>query len=234
MLMSHLKVIAVSYNPDRDTRVKCVWPDHNQDVHTWDEHEDMFKKIIEIEQTYDAGVPVDTLIVQNGDCKGFFDYLDNAPSKNGKFIVRSRPNIGGSFGAYSYGYENFPYDTYLFTEDDLLVLGDNYYKKTLEKMKDTGADFVALLGIHNTGRFPEHAHGGIGLAKREALDVIAEDGELPYYKGEWLKPAVITFGEIPFTNNFLKAGKKMIYYGTEGWSLDNLIIPYFNITDYVR
>ncbi len=228
-MSKNLKVIVCAYNPDRLVRTGCKYPDHNQELSTWEDHELMFSKIIEVELNHDAGVPVDTLIVCNNDCCGFFDKYNGVKTKNGKIIVRYRNNIGGSFGGYSYAYQNFKYRTYLFTEDDLIVFGDHYYKKILDRMETEKADFVALLGISPNGRFPEHAHGGIGVATRETLDAIAVDGELPYHHGEWQHSLVIYSGEIPFTNNMLKSGKKMIYYGKEEWSADNLLLPYYDV-----
>lgn len=227
--MLNLKVIACAFNPERHIRRTSKYPDHNQGISSWEDHQKMFEKILEYERTYNAGVPMDTLIVMNGDCKGFFTAYDGIDTPNGKIIVRQRENIGGSFGAYSYAYENFKYDTYLFTEDDLFVFGDEYYKKILEKMESEEAHFVALIGISENPCFPLHAHGGVGVAKRSTLDNIAENGELPYHHDEWHRSAVITFGEIPFTNNIVNADMKMIYYGKPEWNINNLLMPYYEL-----
>lgn len=227
--MSNLKVIACSVNLERYIRVGCKYPDHNQDIQSLEDHFKMFQAIIDLELSQDAGVPCDILIVENGGCNDFFRKYNGKNTKNGKIIVRKRPNEGGSFGAYSFAYEHFKYDTYLFTEDDLFIYGDEYYKKLLDKMEKEQADFVAVIGLSVGDKHPTHAHGGVGLAKRSTLDKIAVGKKLPHPKGRWARAEAIAFGEIPFTNNMISQGLKVIQYGTHDWHPNNLIMPYHEL-----
>lgn len=227
--MSNLKVIVCAFNPERQKRTTSKYPDHNQDISTYKEHCDMWQNLIDTELAQDAGCPLDILIVLNGSCGGFWGKYDGLKTKNGKIIVKQRKNIGGAFGGYSYAYENFHYDTYIFTEDDLFILGDGYYQKCLDMMGDLG--FLALIGISDNPAYPKHAHGGVGLVKREVLDGIANDkGQLPFYDGEWRKSYVIFFGEIALTQKMLDKGFKVDYLGKKKWSRDNFLLPYYEIS----
>lgn len=229
-MSKHLKVIVCSFNEQRIIRINSLYPDHNQDISSFFEHSQMWKQLIDMELEQEAGINLDILIVVNGTDNGFFDTYNGMETKNGKIIVAHRDNIGGSFGGYSFAYKNYIYDTYLFTEDDLFVFGEEYYRKILDKYNILKSGFMALIGVHDEGKYPTHAHGAVGLASREVLNcIVDENGELPYYHGEWIRENVIKFGEIAFTNHIFNKHYKIDHFGSKMWDKQNLIMPYFDI-----
>lgn len=230
MKPSSLKVIACCYSKERHVRTSAQYPDHNQDILSWEEHEEMFKTLIDMELSQDAGMPVDILIVCNGGCKGWFDKYNGLPTKNGKIIVANRDNVGGSFGAYSFAYENYDYDFYLFTEDDIFIFGEEYLKKLHELRSEKSVNFLALVGMSDDNRHPIHAHGAVGLVDRQTLESIAENGKLPYYYGnEWKRMWVIIEGEIEFTQAMIRKRIPVGYFGHKSWDSRNYVMPYYNL-----
>lgn len=233
------KVIAVCFNDNRRIQLDARFPNHNQCIETQEGLLDMMKRIINFELDNDAGVSMDIIIV-NSDVKYVAgnDWLDSINGKktlNGEIKVLHRENTGGSFGAYNDAFLRYrnDYNYWLFTEDDIMVGGRDYYRRILEKMRARkNVGFVALVGLarHPLGT---HAHGGIGLTSREILENICHNnnGELPYHHGNWDKPNVVAEGEVKFTN-FIeqKIGKDIIVFHDEDvWNLETkLCVPYYN------
>ena len=213
----------------RNQRTDIKYPDHNQNILCDQDHFDMWTKMMEIELETDAGLSHDTLIVCNGKCANFFDKYDGMETKNGKLKVVYRENTGGSFGGYSYAYQNFKYKYYLFTEDDLFILGENYLSDIKKWFDEADCGFLALIGISNGVVYPPHAHGGIGFVPRYVLDKIAGNGELPYHHDLWCRPKAIRDGEVALSQKIIGAGFKLAYKGKEEWHLDNHIMPYYDL-----
>lgn len=101
------------------------------------------------------------------------------------------------------------------------------FKKELRDEKKV--EFLALVGMHDSGQFPVHAHGGVGLVTRNALDEIAIKGKLPYHKGDWKRMWVIIDGEIELTQSMIRKRIPVGYFGHHSWDDRNFIMPYFNL-----
>jgi hypothetical protein len=224
---------------NRRIQFDARFPNHNQSIETQQGLLDMMKRIINFELDNDAGVPMDIILANSnvGFVEGndWLDSINGTKTPNGIIRVLHRDNMGGSFGAYNDAFLKFraDYEYWLFTEDDIMVGGRDYYRRILEKMRARkNVGFVALIGMirHPLGT---HAHGGVGLTSREILDNIAHNnnGELPYHHGDWNKINVIAEGEVKFTN-FIeqKIGKEiLVFHDEDEWNLETkLCIPYYN------
>lgn len=214
------KVIATAFNNGREYRTSSVYPYHNQIADTADAVLDMLKEVVAIERKTDPGVPVDLVIVNSYlDYPKGFSYLeeiDGTELKQGKIVVLTRDNHGGAFGSYNHAYQNTKYDNYLFTEDDILIGKDGYFKELLEAKEKVGAEFLALVGIGETPS--PHAHGGVGLVSRETLKKV-HGNKLPFYGDFWDKEKVIALGEVPFT------GRMKMHSFSKGWN--DMCRPYY-------
>ncbi len=210
-------------------RTESKWPDHNQNLATQSDFDGMYTELIANELRYDAGLPMDTIIVMNERIPLLAPF-SGTETKNGKIILVDRPNTGGCFGGYNFAYNTFKYDYYLFTEEDLFVGGDYYYRKLVNKFESRpNTGFIGLIGLYTGTGYDRHCHGGVGLTRRDILERAYPEGELPHHKGGWNREKAITDGEIPFTNGIFKAGYDLEQYGEDGWSPNNFVMPYFNI-----
>lgn len=190
----------------------------------------MWQQLLDMELSQDAGTSLDILIVCNGGCYRFLKKYDGMTTKNGKIIVSKRKNTGGAFGGYSHAFQNFNYDYYIFTEDDLFIFGDEYGKKMIRRYEEKGCGFMALIGLSENPTFPIHAHGAVGMARRNVLESIADKkGELPYFHGGWQRANVILYGEIGFSQTVLSTGFTLDEYGSKSWDINNLILPYYDV-----
>ena len=84
------------------------------------------------------------LIIVNADvnCVEGNKYIKNISGtkiNGGKIITFTRRNIGLSFGSYNDAFMKFNknYDYFLFTEDDWLIFGDNYFKIGIDILNKT-------------------------------------------------------------------------------------------------
>lgn len=230
------KIIACTMADGRDTRSTVEYPAHNQWVNTKEMVFKMLQDLVELETTQDAGVPMDIYIMNNnvgyhvGD--SWLDSIHGASTKNGHIYVIHRENNGGSFGAYHDAYISLrnKYEWFMFTEDDLFVFGEGYYKTAIDTFNERKVGFLALIGIGNRDDKP-HCHGGVGLTNRKILnEVLVSRGELPHPHELFDKAEAVRQGEIPFTNVIYKMGYKLEMFGAkEEWSKDNLILPYYNL-----
>lgn len=200
------KVIASSFLGERQVRKSGGFPMHAQLNETPEDILAMLTNVLSYEKTLEAGVPVDTIVVLNGHSPFNVEIQSRFP----EFTFLERENIGGSFGAYSHAFITFEdkYDYWLFTEDDIVVGGPDYYKRLLDTFQaEDDMGFLALIERvrHHLGT---HAHGGIGLTSTKVLRELAEPRDsLPHYRGEgWDKDKIIRFGEVPFTNEILNLG----------------------------
>ena len=64
----------------------------------------------------------------NQEGKDYLNTLDNKELQNGNIYVHHRENIGRSFGGYNFAVKKYKdkYSHYIFTEDDVLIFGNNY------------------------------------------------------------------------------------------------------------
>lgn len=227
------KVIATCFNTGREYRGGAVYPYHNQVVDTREGVLKMLADTILYEFNNDPGIGMDLVIVNNylpfEEGEKYLASINGLKLLRGRIRVITRINEGGSFGAYNAAFQLFKdeYDHFLFTEDDIMVGGENYYKKIVDKFRE-GHGFVSLVGTCMTvGK--EHAHGGVGLSSSHVLNTV-HGPRLPYYGEGWDKEKVIDQGEIPFTRKILSSGYSLVEYGDgKTWNLEtNLCIPYYN------
>lgn len=184
--------------------------------------------LIDYENKFNPGVQRDLIIVNND--VGNFDgnnYLKKISGKlinNGKIICLNRENIGRSFGAFSYAFSKFRsyYDYYLFSEDDILIFGENYFSKGIEifnSHKNSG--FLAYIGKTKVGKWrwkrlklnkktAYTCHGATGLTSSVILEkVFRINNNLPHYQGS-NRELDITYGEVGFPSSILKLGFELI------------------------
>lgn len=231
----YCKVIVCSFLDGRDIRNNVEFPAHNQSAGTSEDIRKMVEDVYNLEVKQDAGLPVDIYFVNNnvGYERGnkWLDEIHGTKTANGHIYVIHRTNTGGSFGAYNHAFKMLrnKYDYFLFTEDDLLILGEMYYKKAINTFNKYALGFLAFIDVERK-RNKVHAHGGVGLTSTEILDrVVLKHGSLPHFSGEWDKPKVIRDGEIPFTNTIHEMGYTLDKFGEiDGWNIKNHILPYNN------
>jgi hypothetical protein len=169
------------------------------------------------------------LIIVNADvnCVEGNKYIKNISGtkiNGGKIITFTRRNIGLSFGSYNDAFMKFNknYDYFLFTEDDWLIFGDNYFKigiDILNKTKQCGmVSYVGVTKIHSSHwkslklnkSNAYGCHGGIGLVSTKILNkIVNKNGCLPHYKGNDYRMGV-RYGELAFPNSIVKLGYKII------------------------
>ena len=179
---------------------------------------ELVSTIRELECKVDPGIECDTIIVNNdvGWKRGnrYLASLDGARTLSGVFKIVDRENYGSSLGGYNYAYEKFKhlYDYWTFTEDDILINGDQWLARcieTFERHEDTG--FVAIQGLSKV--FALHAHGGVGTTHVSILDAVHKVwGSLPHrQRDETQDPIEHTiFGEVLFTNIISRMGRQLV------------------------
>lgn len=239
------KVISTCFR-QKDKRVeinKHVFPEHLQDCEKPLDALEILKYAVEFEDKYPAGEKVDTIIVNNdtGFSEGneYIRMIDGWNTRNGKIISYTRPNIGWSFGGFNDAFQRFKdgYDYWIFTEDDILIGGDNYAKKLRERFEQIKSLNIPIgyLSLLKVIRHPYgiHCGGGIGFTSREILEKVMEHfGKLPhhdYLNGD--KKTTIQEGEVAFTNKIDALGYYLFDFGeNKSWDIDkNLCIPYYNL-----
>lgn len=226
----NIKVIATSFDGGRDIRTDAEFPNHNQKEQ---DIKKLIDDVIEFEKTNTPGVKTDVLIVNCSNKQRRFIEGLNIETKHGRIFGMNRKNIGGSFGSYSDAFLKYRknYKYWLFTEDDILIGGNKYYKRLIDVFKSrNNIGFVALISRNLNHPGGIHADGGVGLTERGVLDkIVAKHGLLPHYRGQWNKEAVIAEGEIPFTNEINKLGKEVVVFNSQkGWGFEpKLCLPYY-------
>lgn len=234
--MKLCKVIVVAYHLERIFRPQnqVRYPHHPQRGLSHDEQILMWNVIEYLSTTIDGGEPHDTIVVCNGE-KAFAWWKDKhgKRTQNGSLIVLGRENNGGSFGGYNHAYRNTNYDGYIFTEDDMLIVGDNFYTHILEEWnKSSNPGFVGLVGISKR-ESTRHCHGGVGFTTREVLKSIEDaGGNLPHpQRRGWKQEVAIKYGEFPFTNKILQSGKDLLSLSFQKpeWCIENHIYPFYII-----
>lgn len=237
----YAKVIVVAMNLDRFERGvnDSKYPHHPQ----WKIDLDEQLKIWEVQRKammIDGGLPFDTIVV----CNGWSAYLywadyDGMKTANGTLKVVCRENNGGSFGGYNWAYRNTDYTGFIFTEDDIIVCGENYYKRLVDKFNsEDKIGYVCLIGESNR-ESTRHCHGGVGYTTRERLDLnVDENGDLPFPKNKgWNQRKAVLQGEFPFSNGIRRKGYELVGIPERQrvWTFNNLCKPYWTLTkeDYV-
>jgi hypothetical protein len=150
---------------------------------------------------------------------------------NGVLKVVWRKNSGGSFGGYNWAFRNTDYDGFIFTEDDIIVAGDNYYRKLYDAMHSMRrVGYVCLIGASKK-EDTRHCHGGVGFTTRKRLKLnVDKNGDLPHpHKSGWDQRAAVLQGEIPFSNGIREQNYKLIVIPdmTRQWDFVNLCKPYW-------
>lgn len=233
--MEHCKVIITCGSQNRKVRREAKYPDHNQSLTDHGDYLNMWSFIHKQEVKWDGGMPFDTLIICNDTIAyDAWKYMDGDRTRNGRYNVMLRDNDGGSFGGYNYAFKNTDYNYYLFTEDDLIVYGDKYYKTIVETYHSHPKPvFVGLIGISQFQHYAKHCHGGVGFTSRHVLNSIRNQaGDLPCPRSGWNREEAIREGEVPFTAKMFEAGYDLVTVKPiEGWSPDNLIMPYYEIRE---
>jgi hypothetical protein len=231
--MKCVKVIVAAINLDRFERPanQMKYPHHPQ----WKIDLKEQLKIWEVQRRammIDGGMDFDTLVVCNG--WGAFlqwaDY-DGMKTANGVLKVVWRKNSGGSFGGYNWAFRNTDYDGFIFTEDDIIVAGENYYKRLVETMhSENRVGYVCLIGASRK-EDTRHCHGGVGFTTRKRLKLnVDKRGDLPFpHALGWNQREAIRKGEIPFTNGIREQGYKLICIPeiTRQWDFINFCKPYW-------
>ena len=204
---------------------------HAQNFPTAESALELMELNIEQERTVDPGIPCDTIIVNNDvgwePGNNYLNSINMTPTHSGVIRILHRENWGRSFGAYNEAYQKFrnDYEYWIFTEDDILINGDNYFKiarDTYNRNATTG--FVAFQGVTNdgldgeTGDHVKHAHSGAGLTHIRILNELNEKfGKLPHQDRTQSQTYDdnIRYGEIAFTNEIFKLGYELVTVESE-------------------
>lgn len=233
------KVIATSFSV-RQIRREEIYPGHPQIIGNEVESLEMLKDIVEFEKSNDAGVPIDVIIVNSDtnfkEGNQYIESINGMRTKNGKIISYTRNNIGWSFGSYNDAFDKYrkDYEYWIFTEDDIMIGGNDYAKRLIERWEELESTnvrvgFLSLIGVirHHYGI---HCGGGVGMTSRSILDKLVERyGMLPHHnKKTSSKNDIIINGEVAFTNKIDDMEFYLFNFGeNKSWNLQgNLCIPY--------
>ena len=203
----------------------------------------MLMDLLVFEKTNCPGMRIDVVIVNARSGSKYDDKIleyDGTKLPYGTLYVRERENAGWSYGAYDYAFKNFDYENWLFTENDLFVGGDRYYKRLLKDFKSRrNCGFLGLINVAKT-HWPTHCSGGLGITKKSVLNKVVERfGMLPHHTGTvhperlYEKNDVVQNGEIAFTNAILEIGYNLETMSVGEWGLTkNFTIPYYNYKNH--
>lgn len=236
--MKSCKIVGTVYNPSKAVKEGWPWPYHSQKLNSPKLYIQMIEKLVEIEKEFDPGMEVDTYFIVFKDTFDLWkewEKYDNTPKNKGTIHIIFEEKDGGVYLMYNRGFQELKkdYEWFIFTCDDIVVFGDQYYKKILDKWID-GCGYIALQGISTLEEFDHHVQGSIGLTHRDILNKVCEinNGELPHAKGDWKQEAEIHQGEIPFTHKILDLGYHFIRYNdVDTWDKKNLCFPYYNLVN---
>lgn len=240
------KVIATSFTP-RQVRLHENYPGHQQDIKSAEEALEMLKKVVKFETENTPGQDIDIIIVNSdvGFKEGneYIEQINGTKFKFGKIIAYTKENVGWSFGSYSHAFKKYreDYQYFIFTEDDILIGGNDYAKRLINRWKElenakVNVGFLSLIGVikHHYGI---HCGGGVGMSSRQVLDKLIERyGMLPHHnKPSQNKNDIIIDGEVAFTNKIDDMGFYLFNFGeNNSWNLqENLCIPYFMERKYI-
>jgi len=218
------KVIATGFFP-REVREKTALSSnplghfsHSQNFASRESVLRLIDFTLEVESSVNPGCWTDLIIVNSRTGWTYGDrYLDTLHGKrlrHGTVQVMHRENVGISFGSYNHAFAvlGSEYDYYLFTEDDVLINGDHYAERGIDKFVRTrNCGFVAFIALGYDDNIGGNAAvaGGIGLSSQSVLKRVAvANGSLSYFKGPSLENRWnhILHGELAFTNDIAKLG----------------------------
>ena len=159
---------------DRCVKIICCYFGDRRNIHNTPANIIDFIKInIENEINIDNGINTDVILVNNDvgniEANEFLNTYDGLKTKNGKIIVETRENRGGSFGSYYYSFLKYKddYDYWFFCEDDVLIYEDGYMKEFVNHLNTSPElGFVALAPM-SSSTYPTHSGGGCGLTSTE-------------------------------------------------------------------
>ena len=236
----YCKVNTTAYNPNKKVGFNEKWPFHNQCLNNPERYKEMVDVLFKVEEETDPGVDMDSYMVVYQDKFELYkewEKYDGKPIKRGKFFVIYESRNGGNYQMFNTAFQMLKddYDWFLFTCDDIMVFGDQYYKKILDRWEPSCC-YVAMQGGAEIlpDEVQHHVQGSIGLTSTKILKEVCKinGGELPHHKGEWTQEANIAEGELPFTNKMIELGYHFVSYNTSHeWSLENLCYPYY---DYIH
>lgn len=228
--MKMIKVITVCFRGERPAGSI----DDRDELKTTEDSLKMIIKVLENEKTVDAGLDMDTLVVNNDlgydPGREYLNSIEGTQTQNGFFKIMHRQNIGRSFGGYNAAFEKYQddYEYWLFSEDDLYYHKDGYAKHYLDILnKNNNCAFVATIGIGRPNHETKHAHGGQGFTHRDYMretiplefnlddgtnkQAYKQEGSLAYYldKNEsdmYNTRLHVIHGEVPFTYSLVRLG----------------------------
>lgn len=218
------KVIATCFSP-RTVREKTGFNNnplgyfsHAQNFNTGEDIIRLIDFTIEVESLSDPGCQTDLIIVNSrtGWTAGdqYLDSFHGKSLKHGKVLVMHRENVGLSFGSYNHAFSMLGsyYDYYLFTEDDIIINGDNYVEigvNTFLEQKNCGFVAYLALGYDDNIKGRAAAAGGVGLTSYSVLNHVCQaNGSLSYFNDSSLanRWQHILYGELAFTDDINKLG----------------------------
>ena len=209
------KVICTWYGARRGAFSGEYWrPEHNIK---------MFNYWWDVEKKLAYGSPMDIILINNSfkepsECDDFINSLEGVSTPNGVVKTFSRPNIGGSFGAFDFIFDKFKndYDYWFFLEDDHIILKNGILADALEQFKALDAEigFYGVVGCQET-----HCNGGCGITSRSILEDLEKlnyshflmRNALPFYGAKGLTRQHEIEGEVPFTNLIKKKLELKLY-----------------------
>jgi hypothetical protein len=195
-------------------KIICTYFGSRRSVHNTPQNMIEFLKLmIENEINIDNGVPTDVIIINNNcnniESNDILNSYHNVETKNGKIIVETRDNKGGSFGGY---YDMFlkykdDYSYWFFCEDDVLVYKNGYIKDFIEFLdSDDNLGFISLAPI-SISHHPKHSGGGCGLTSTNKFLRSRSIADIEHFlkTTSRLNERYETLEgyEIMFTNNFI-------------------------------
>ena len=198
------KVICTWYGSRRGNFAGKKW--------TPEDNLEMLKYWWNKEKEIDYGHPTDIILVNNiypqdKHCGDFIYSLKNEITINGRIRIFSRENIGASFGAFDFAFNEFEneYDYWFFIEDDQIILKNKILSNAVDLMLsiDNKIGFYGIVGCQET-----HCNGGCGITTRSILKAVqnlnySEElsrGCLPFHFESGVNLSHERKGEIPFTN----------------------------------
>ena len=239
----YCKINTTAFNPKKTIKEwggVDSWPFHGQDLHSPKLYRQMIDTLFDVERDTDPGVDMDSYMVvykDEGNEWVNWEQYDNQPIKRGTFHVIFEERDGGNYQMFNKAYQLLrnDYDWFIFTCDDIMVFGDQYYKRFLERWaEEENIGYLALQGGGDNPTETEqqsHVQGSIGMTSKKILEEVCaiNGGELPHPKTEpWTQDANIHEGEIPFTHKILELGYRFYNYdGEKKWSKNNFCYPYY-------
>lgn len=217
--MNNCKVIATYFGERR------FWPSG------YEETTKLLYEVFANESDTEAGVEYDVIVVNhltdneelNNKAKEFLAMFDNSVTTHGATQILHRPydnGIGGSFKSFHYAFNTKPFDDYkfwAFTEDDVLLIAKDWFKKSIEQLKKDKTVSYVCMSKSNKKSLPCHCHSGAGVTHVDFLNkVFNKNGGLLYSKEpkpkdpkllkQWYRKFELD-GEVAFTNSFEEFGQ---------------------------